>query len=246
MPIPYEPPPTPDGPAPTPPPPYAPPHGTGPIPPKGKQHWVPDAQDYAVRTLVQDRDDALWTFGEYVMIVLLWNIRDFEAGLVARCPTCYTSRGKIADAYGQSGREKCPDCLGTTFQGGFRAKVIRPALFEAIDIDDNPEAARGTVASSSTAMQTTNDLTLHNRDMVFRGDGSRWRFIRPDSMVAYTGFEVKGPTVGWNIGQVVREDESSVAYIVAPSTDDLIDMLAIEGFRRPLDFSGSETIRGPL
>lgn len=210
-------------------------------------HWVQDPQDYAVATLVQDQDDALWTFGEYVMLVLLWNIRDFERGQVARCPTCYSNFGKIADAYGQAAKEKCPDCFGTTFQGGFRAKIVRPAIFTAVDVDDNPEGSRGHIASASTSVQTTNDFTLRNRDFVFRGDGSRWSFIRPASTVAYTGFEVKGPIVGWNAGQVVREDESSVAYTVPPEdTSALISLLNFEGFRTPLDFSAIEVIRaGP-
>ena len=56
-------------------------------------HHLPDPQAYAIDQERARHDSALYSFGEYAMFVLMWNIIDHEAGLVDRCPTCYEAYG---------------------------------------------------------------------------------------------------------------------------------------------------------
>jgi hypothetical protein len=227
------------------------------------RHWIRTPQRWAID---QERDrhlDALYQWGEYAIFVLLWNIVDFEAGLVDRCPTCYIPYGKITDAYGQAAQERCPDCYGTTFEGGYRAVIVRPSLWRGIGADEsNPEAPRGTTFISTHTIQSTYDFLMRSRDYVFRGDGSRWIISGPADTNLATGFEVKtypADTIdGWNIATARQEDKSSVAYDIRPPEADLIGILNLPvEVRLPIDFLHGyddgyeqqwdvEEIRGPL
>lgn len=220
------------------------------IGPPNRQHWATDLEQFAVDQLVKSHDDALWSYGEYMMYVLLWTVRDFQLGLVDRCSTCYLTLGKIAETYGQASQERCPDCLGTSFSGGYRAQIVRPTIFEEVTLQDHVDVARGATVTGQTALQTVNNFTFHNGDFVLRGDGSRWRVQVPDQGVAADGFGARLPPVpsnyAWTGTIAIREDVSSVAYITGPDTAGLIELLAVTNIKRPLDFSDIEVIRGPL
>jgi hypothetical protein len=74
-------------------------------------------------------DETLQTFGEQCVVRLLWRAEDFTAGLVGRCIVCQDSESptnpdvsvqqRVAKVYGQSGNTYCPNCYGTSFNGGF-------------------------------------------------------------------------------------------------------------------------------
>jgi hypothetical protein len=210
---------------------------------------VQDPQRFAEETLRYHHDESLYVWGEYAVFVLLWTTRDENEGLVGRCPTCYLSYGKIADAYGQASKERCPDCFGTTFEGGYRALIVRPTLWTDTDDADKPEERRGTVVVSQATVQSTSDFVMRTGDYVFRADGTRWRVGGVDAESVTTGFDTKASpydNVGVAAQSVMRLDESHVAYTIAMTIEEQIELLDLENVRRPIDFTATEDLRGPL
>jgi hypothetical protein len=212
-------------------------------------HWLTDPQAYAVEQERQRHLDALYAYGEFAMFVLMWRVTDFEAGLVGRCPTCFTSGGKIAATYGQGAKRDCPDCFGTTFEGGYRAKIVRPSLWDH-DTSTELPGRRGDTITEPTRIQTTGDFNSNTDDYAFRGDGTRWQMRNTDWDLLRTGFQtpsIPRTLLGWNITQANLEDPSSVAYLIPPTGDELVTILNVtNGLRFPPDFSEHEDIRGPL
>lgn len=206
---------------------------------------MPDPQGYAIEQERYRHNQALSFFGEFAMFILLWQLTDFEAGLVGRCPDCYLSAGRTAQVYGQGVREKCPECFGTTFEGGYRAKIVRPSLWDANE-ELETQRERGEVTLQDSSIQTTSDFRLMNGDFIFRGDGTRWRMQSLSTNHLRTGFlmpdRVDTP-LGYNFGVVKREDESSVAYIIPPEDLSFLDVLNV---REPQDWSAYEDINGYL
>lgn len=181
--------------------------------------WLPDDQDYAVEQERYRHDQALAFYGENALFVLMWRLEDHEKGLVDRCPTCYVALGKIAEVYGQAAREKCSDCFGTTFEGGWKAKIVRLSLWDANE-KDYREKARGETEVSTASIQAPSDFRLRTGDYIFRGDGTRWRMQTVSTNHLRTGFEMPSAArtaAGWNYGQCILEDESSVAYMIEPT-----------------------------
>lgn len=215
-------------------------------------HWLPDVQNWAIDQERQRHLDAVYAYGEYAVFVLMWRVQDFEAGLVGRCKRCYLSQGKIAEVYGQGKQNKCPDCFGTTFEGGYRARIIRPALWDHDSTEQHGPRPRGDTFQANARVQTTDDFNLNTDDYVFRADGTRWQIAKTDWDLLHTGFgfpDQFGTLVGWNLTSVNLEDESSVAYLIPPTPDDVEDILTLpQRFptRYPMDFSQYEDIRGPL
>lgn len=187
------------------------------------------------------------SFGEFAMFVLLWNILDHNAGLVERCSTCYLAQGKIADVYGQSSQAKCPDCYGTTFEGGIKAKLVRTSLWD-VNEEDNQADHRGEVIVQTATVQATSDFRLRSGDYIFRADGTRWKMRTMSTNSLRTGFmEPEFRTeVGWNYGTVNREDYSSVAYDIPPDPETLMAALDVTHLRYKPDFSMLEEVHGPL
>jgi hypothetical protein len=210
--------------------------------------WLPDPQYYAVEQERYRHDQAINTFGEYAMFVLLWDLDDLDAGRVQRCRTCYTAYGKIADVYGQAAQERCPDCYGTTFEGGYKAKIVRQSLWVPSE-EEKRMGSRGEDTIQNATIQTPSNFLLRTGDYVFRADGTRWRVRTMTTANVLTGFWESDDTrtaTGYEYANVNREDESSVAYIIPPDTDTLINVLDVKGTRYPVDFSAIEEIHGPL
>ena len=221
-----------------------------PVAPVAKSvYYLPDLQRYVVDQESMRHNEALFTFGEYSMFVLMWRIVDFAAGLVTRCHVCY-ARGRTSDAYGQSDKEKCLNCYGTTFEGGIRAQITRPAIWVDNDEDTIVTDARGQMTHSADRLvQTTSDFTMHTNDYVFRYDGTRWQIGVPTGNRVHTGFGPIGSEaslIGFNINGVNKEDESSVAYLIPPDQASLMEMLTVTGTRTPLDWSGLDIVHASL
>jgi hypothetical protein len=242
MPIPFDPPP-------------APPHPdaspmAGPVAPSDwPVYQLPDPQRYALDQERQRHIEALYRVGEYAMFVLMWNLRDYEKGQVGRCPTCWGGSGSIkertAQVYKQAEREKCPDCYGTTFEGGWKAKIIRPSMWDFGEDLDGP-GRRGLTVSATAAVQSTHDFQMRTGDFILRGDGVRWRVSSMSAVHLRVGYETPlsdRNIIAFNFGQAAREDESSVAYTLTPSTDDLRTILDVTRPRYPQDFSDYEEFR---
>jgi len=223
---------------------------THPTPPNNptafQPYYVRLPQRWAVDQERQRHYQALYSIGEWTMFCLMWHLDDFEDGLVDRCPTCYVS-SRYANAYKQPDQNKCPDCFGTTFEGGFRALIVRPAVFS--DSDENQQIqSRGVVESDQLDMESTPDFRVRTGDYCFRSTGHRFYLRVPNRVTLRTGFATpyqRSMAVGYNHARAALEDHSSVAYMIPPVEKDLVEILNVTS-TEPLDFSAYEIIRSPL
>lgn len=210
-------------------------------------YYVRDVQDWAVEQEHMRHDQALLTVGEYCMWTLMWHVLDFEAGLVQRCQRCYRSSGKIAEAYGQASQNKCPDCFGTTFEGGIRAQIVRPAIFTDTDEEERVDR-RGVTHAQNVRIETTHDFRVRSGDYCFRVDGTRWYLRHPESVKIRTGFAYPSQAqsnLTLNFATASLEDRDSVAYLIPPDEAAVTSILG-QGRFYPQDFSPYETINAPL
>lgn len=215
--------------------------------------WMPQQQGYLLNHLSVSHDEVLYLYGEYAMFVMMWHVADFEAGLVARCSTCYATGGtneRIAAAYGgQSDRNRCPDCYGTSFEGGIRAKVIRPAVVSDLNTETS-QGRRGEVTTDTVAAETSSDIFLRSGDYLFRADGTRYRCAEMSTLVVRTGFDVpdRDESVGGVIPSARLEDPASVAYMIPPSPTEIRALLVDLAANRhvPQDITAYDYAPGPL
>jgi hypothetical protein len=215
-------------------------------------HHLLAQQDFAILTERQRHNDALYSFGEAAMYILMWRAEDHEAGLVGRCPECFIAYGQVAEAFGQPAIRLCDFCFGTTFEGGYKAKIVRPTIWSTSggEYEDGP---RGEVEKVSGDIESTGDFVLRNGDYVFRADGTRWYVRSPTPKRIVTGFGPKQKTrhtIAYAYASISQEDESSVAFIIPPNTEAVETILNSENLgsasRVPYDYSPFEEIRGSL
>jgi hypothetical protein len=208
-------------------------------------YYVRAQQDWSVQQEIIRHDQALYSVGENAMFVLMWTVRDFEDGLVGYCATCSTDA--ISMAYRQPTQNRCPDCFGTRYEGGYRALIVRPAIFQ--DTDDNQQfSARGVSDQAETTIESTSDFRVHAGDYVLRATGERYRLRVPTRTTIRTGFGTafqRTTEISYAMGSAALEDEASVAYTIPPHTSDLITILTRSG-PTPVSFSDVEVIRAPL
>lgn len=208
-------------------------------------YYLREPQRWAVDQERQRHSQALYMIGEWTMFCLMWHIQDYENGLVGKCPACSTSR--TAAAYKQPERNMCPTCFGTTFDGGYKALIVRPAIFS--DTDEGQQyQARGVVDSDDLDMESTPDFRVRSGDYCFRSTGDRFFLRVPQRVTLRTGFATpyqRSMAVGYNHAHASLEDQSTVSYLIPPKTSDLMSILAATS-TEPVDFSAYEVIRAPL
>lgn len=189
-------------------------------------HWKQQPQRWAGGQMVNAHDETLYRYGEMVLFTLMWRPLDYERGLVGHCPTCYLS-SRSAQAFQQPTERKCPDCFGTTFEGGFRAQIVRPALISDRNVDDL-DTARGTLTTDSLQVDTTADFTLHGGDYLFRADNARYQCESMSEVVLRSGFAEprSEESFGGTIPAAHLEDPSSVAYLIPPDAATLATTLS--------------------
>lgn len=215
-------------------------------------YYVRDTQAWSVEQERQRHIQALFQVGEYAMFALMWHLQDFNAGLVGRCVRCTGAAGskaaKMMDVYKQPTQNRCPDCYGTTFEGGYRALIIRPAIFSDTD-ESEALTARGVVNPTDINVESTTDFRVRNNDYVFRGDGDRFQLGVPARIQLRTGFGLPNQSksaIGYNHARASYEDpNASVAYDIGPSANGLRTILS-RGQHFPENFAADEVIRGPL
>lgn len=206
--------------------------------------YLREQQRWAVDQERQRHLQALYTLGEWTMFCLMWHLEDFQAGLVTRCSTCYN---RASQAYRQGERIKCPDCYGTTFEGGFKAIIVRPAIFADTD-EDLKYQARGVVGSDDLDVESTPDFRVRTGDYCFRATGHRFFLRVPERVTLRTGFATpyqRAMAVGYNHARASLEDESTVAYTIPPAEEDLVSILNVQA-TEPVSFAAFEVIRSPL
>lgn len=192
-------------------------------------------------------DGALYAYGEYAVFVLMWTPLDFAKGLVERCSLCMED-SIIAAAYGQADRALCPVCFGTTFEGGWKARLVRPSMWDDAEEQEN-QKTRGFVESNSAAVQSTSDFRMSNGDYIMRADGRRWQVKTISGANLSTGFGTTNrerTSIGFNYGQCALENDSDVSYIMPPTEAELRTLLDIPHGHGPMDFTAWEEIRGPV
>lgn len=210
-------------------------------------YYVRDPQAWAVEQEHLRHNQAIFQVGEYAMFALMWHIADFTLGLVGRCNRCYIGYGKVAEAYGQASKNKCTDCFGTTFEGGYKALIVRPAIFSDTDQSETMDR-RGVMHPDDVDVESTHDFRIRNGDYVFRADGTRWYLRTPQRVTLRTGFGYPGQAstgIGYNLARASLEDPDSVAYLIPPPPLDVVNTLRTGRFV-PEDFANVEVIRGPL
>lgn len=214
---------------------------------RAQPYYVRERQTWAVDQEHLRHNQALYMVGEWAMFCLLWHMRDHTAGLVQRCPTCFLSRGKTAEAYGQSDRTNCPNCFGTTFEGGYKALIVRPTIFSDSD-ESEQRNARGVVNPQDLNLESTTDFRVRTGDYVFRSTGDRYFLRVPQRITVRTGFGTPHQSqaaIGYNHARASLEDRTSVAYLIPPSAQDLENILSMSDYY-PIDFTPYEQIRGDL
>jgi hypothetical protein len=198
---------------------------------EGQPYRPPAQQAWATGAVQEQNEEALYAFGELALFTLMWRPKDHEAGLVARCSTCFTgAQSRQAEAFKQPTRRECPDCFGTTFEGGFRAQIIRPALWADRNAEDTDQH-RGVVVSETLNLETTGDFTLRKNDYVFRFDNTRYQVEAKTEVVLRTGFH-SPETIQSFAGQTTarRENEGTVAFLIPPTDPELVgDVLGTLG-----------------
>lgn len=231
-----------------------------PLPPPGvptsappNQLYLRDRQGWAVDQMRYRHDQALYRLGEYSIFYMMWSLLDFEAGLVTRCATCYGTPGSTQNAsaqvYQQPKINKCPDCFGTTFEGGYRARIVRPALWSDNDESEKLDK-RGVVHPESVSVETTWDFRMREGDYVIRADGSRWRLpASPRRVTLRSGWG--HPDQAHNsitYGQISArfEEPGTVAYMLWPQDKTTLHTTLTEQSHTPLAFPELESVRAPL
>ena len=203
------------------------------------QYVVPDVKPWEIENERARHDQALYRLGEYAVFVLLWTVQDFEAHLVGRCRTCYVPAEPVADTWKQAAYFKCPDCLGTTFEGGYKALIVRPSMW-TWDEPKQQQQERGVVNTNVATVQTTADFRMQPKDYIIRGDGSRWQVQQVEGTHLDTGFGTQSGI--WDATQftytnVTREDESSPIYLL-PLSEQFIQQAVPQYYSRaPVTFS---------
>lgn len=210
--------------------------------------WLPPRQGSAEGIVRDEHTEALYAAGEYVFFVLLWTPVDYDNGLVGHCRACWTGSREAA-AFSQPTRHDCVACVGTGFEGGYRARIVRPAIISDHTLNTDP-ASRGVNVTDDVTVETTDDFTLHNGDYMIRADNTRWQCAEKSSVVLRSGFSfpATAAAIGGMIQHARLEEHGSIVYSVPPLTKaSVAAVLAVAAQTHlPATVSPSEDVRGPL
>jgi hypothetical protein len=185
-----------------------------------RHYYLRDRQNWAVQQERMRHNEALYYVGEWVFFVLMWTEIDFSNGLVARCSRCWTPGGKqerISEAFKQPMQNECPACFGTTFDGGYRARIVRPAMITDVE-ETEKQDRRGSAHPAGVQVQTTHDFRSRPGDFMFRPDGTRWRLTDAQRLQVHTGYQPVDQA-SMNVSYTLRaglEEKGSVAYLLPP------------------------------
>ena len=177
------------------------------------------AQPWVTHTISAQHEEALYLFGELALFTLMWRPVDFEQGRVDHCSVCYSgAESRYAEAFDQPTKRECLQCFGTTFDGGFRAQIIRPSIW-ADRNSEVSEGPRGVVTNDTIRVETTGGFTLHKDDYVFRADNTRFQVEEKNEDVPRDGFGTP-PKADSAAGStsVHMEETTSVAFRIPPTS----------------------------
>lgn len=215
-------------------------------------YYVRDTQPWAVEQEHLRHNQAVYMVGEWVMFALLWHLEDFQNGLVPRCHRCFPTgadeaQAAIQDAYEQPEQNRCPYCFGTTFEGGYKALIVRPAILSDTDESETFDR-RGVVHPDDVDVESTTDFRVRSGDYMMRANGTRWFLRVPQRITLRTGFDYPSQSasaIGYNHARASQEDPTSVAFLIPPTPAEVAAILS-RGARVPASFADVEVIRAPL
>jgi hypothetical protein len=227
-------------------------------------YWLKTPEYSAIDVERQRHNEAVMWYGEYSIFAMLWNIEDFTAGRVVRCPNCFTTgttkAGIIASAYGQANIYKCPFCYGSTFWDptpgitlpGLRARIVRPTLWTTND-DEWKTERQGQMILSDAKVQATSTFRLRSGDYIFKADGTRWRVQDRTTNAIITGFQPANDIramVAYLYPRVIREDESNVCYTIPPlgatNVINILDVSPVPNYPVTFETILPDVVNGPL
>lgn len=171
-------------------------------------------------------DDAVHWFGEMTCFLSWWRPADREAGLVGPCTTCNTKMtdSRIVEAYGQAAQHLCPNCYGTTFEGGLRSIFYRPAIWNLTPVEHDVKR-RGEVEIIRGTLQVISNLDLHDGDHAVRADGTCWKMDQASWQEITTGFGSQRGVTSRRLQSAVQialeDDKSTAPYLVDVNFDAL-------------------------
>lgn len=215
-------------------------------------YYLRHHQDWAIEQERMRHAQAVYWVGEWAVWFLMWHVVDFEAGLVGRCTTCRGSSGGLDDrigaVYNQPTKNKCPNCFGTNFEGGYRARIVRPTIFSDTDESERLDR-RGSVHPDDVTIESIWDFRVLGGDYVVRSDNSRWQLRTPQRVTVRTGFEHPDQvdnSISYGSIRAGFEEAGTVAYMLPPADSATIRTTLSVPMRHPQDFGAFEDIRGPL
>jgi hypothetical protein len=217
-----------------------------------RPYYLREPQDWQVEQERARHNQALYMIGEWVFIVLMWHQLDHARGLVARCSRCFAGASgsvdrRVSEVYKQPTRNECPVCFGTTFEGGYRARIVRPAIVADVEETERQDK-RGSMHPAAVSFETTIDFRTRPGDFVIRADGSRWQVRSADRLQVRTGFEHSGTednAVSYKL-QSALEEPTTVAYKIPPTDRLQVAGILRQQMRFPGDFGAYEHLNGPL
>lgn len=214
-----------------------------------RPQYLREPQDWALDQERFRHNGALYHIGEWVFLILMWHQLDFERGLVARCSRCWGGgrASRVAEVYKQPTQNECPVCFGTTFEGGYRARIVRPAIVADVEETERPDR-RGSMHPAAVTFETTYDFRCRPGDFVIRRDGSRWRVRSADRLQVRTGYlhpSQADTAVAYKLPAEL-EERSTVAYRIPPTGESEPARILGQPMRFPGDFSAFEQINAAL
>ncbi|AEJ94371.1 hypothetical protein SEA_FLUDD_124 [Mycobacterium phage Fludd] len=121
------------------------------------------SEPYAVRLARQSVRDSLMSHGEECILIHLYHVPEVE-DTVPRCPFCFD------DVYSQSDQYDCPQCYGTTFDGGISFAYRAWGIFGDA-LDKETTGKRGVWHPVERTLQTEPFPDMWKRDFVVRVEG---------------------------------------------------------------------------
>lgn len=217
-----------------------------------RPYYLREPRNWAVAQEIYRHNQALYDVGELVYLLLMWHELDFAAGLVARCSRCWggaptSKERRISAVYDQPRQNECPVCFGTTFEGGYRARIVRPAILADVEETERQDA-KGSMHPASLSVETTVDFRLRAGDYLFRADGSRWQLSAVTRSMVRVGYEHPAQQES-GVAYKARaglEERTSVAYRIPPTDKLAVRQVLGQQRRYPPDVAAYEDIRGPL
>ncbi len=212
--------------------------------------WLRDPQNWAVEQERLRNQQALYAYGEYVIVYSMWDIGSFHRGEVEHCSRCWLADEIAAKTYKQPMEEKCSGCFGTGFEGGYRARLVRPAVILESSETEHVQADRGHHDRSSVNVNIAAEFMMHNGDYMIRADNTRWQLHSASVELLSTGFahlSRGGSAIGHSVSSATAVPHSSVAFMLDPVDAAEVEVLiGAQYLRSPQDFTDFEIIRAPL